>query len=192
MTSDRFSFRVLAPAPRGNGRPGHAEILPCLLIGEYPTPEDAEWLRVELGVGAVVCLQDEADMAGKMLSPNALRAAYAAQGIEFQHFPVADGDGDRLAAALEGVVAAIHSFVRAGVRVYVHCNAGMNRAPTVAIAYLHVHQGMALPAACGLVKQRRLCLPYMSVLERVYGEQESRDPGPPAVAPPAGASQGRR
>ena len=55
-----------------------------------------------------------------------------------------------------------------GDRVYLHCNAGMNRAPTVAIAYLHVHHAMSLGAARDSVKQRRHCVPYMRVLEARY------------------------
>ena len=54
---------------------------------------------------------------------------------------------------------------RGGERVYLHCNAGMNRAPTIAIAYLHVHHAMPLLEARDFVKTRRACLPYMTVLE---------------------------
>jgi len=44
----------------------------------------------------------------------------------------------------------------------------MNRAPTVAIAYLHTIRGFALRAARDLVKQRRACVPYMQMLEAHY------------------------
>ena len=44
----------------------------------------------------------------------------------------------------------------------------MNRAPTIAIAYLHVHRGLGLHAARDFLKQRRHCVPYMTVLEARY------------------------
>lgn len=166
--SDRFTFRALAPAARPTGRPDVSEIRPYLLIGEYPTPEDADWLKSSLGVGAVVCLQDDADLQGKFLRLAELRAAYAAGGIEFHRVPIADGDGVGLAAAIDGIVQLLHDLIRDGNRVYVHCNAGMNRAPSVAIAYLHVHEGLSLDAARDVVKERRLCVPYMTVLASHY------------------------
>jgi protein-tyrosine phosphatase len=166
--SDRYTFRPLGPAARPNGRPDHAEILPFLLIGEYPIPDDAAWLKADLGVGAVICLQDDGDLASKQLRLSELRSGYAAHDIDFRYTPVTDGDTDGLAAALEHIVALLRELIHAGKRVYVHCSAGMNRAPTVAIAYLHVHEGMSLDQAFDFVKRRRLCVPYMSALKAAY------------------------
>jgi protein-tyrosine phosphatase len=170
--ADRFSFQPLAPAARPDGRPGVTEILPNLLIGEYPTPEDIDWLKTTMGITAVVCLQDDADLAGKQLTPARLHDAYVHQGLAFRRMPVADGNATALAAELQRIVRIIHEYILTGDRVYVHCNAGMNRAPTVAIAYLHVHEEMSLSDARDYVKERRLCLPYMSVLKQVYGSDE--------------------
>lgn len=170
--SDRYTFRTLAPAARPGGRPDYSEILPQLLIGEYPTPEDAAWLKSDLGVGTVLCLQDEADLAGKFLRLSELRASYAAQQLDFRHVPVTDGDAVALAAALVDIVALVREAIDAGKRIYVHCNAGMNRAPTVAIAYLHVHEDMPLTQAHDFVKERRLCIPYMSALKAAYLDGE--------------------
>src|SRR5919198_541847 len=107
---------LMGPPPRPGGRPGVSVIRPGLLVGEYPLPEDAAWLRDEHGVTTVVSLQDDA-----------------------------------------------------GERVSLHCNAGLNRAPTAAIAYLHVREGLSLEAARDEVKQRRHCVPYMRVLEVYFG-----------------------
>ena len=38
---------LMGPPPRPGGRPGVSAIRPGLLVGEYPLPEDAAWLRAE-------------------------------------------------------------------------------------------------------------------------------------------------
>lgn len=160
-----FGFGLLGPPPRPGGRPGLSEIGPALLVGEYPTPDDAGWLRDAHRVSAVVSLQEDADLAAKGLSAAALEQAFQAHGLGFHRIPVPDGDNQALAARLGGIVALLARLLAAGERVYLHCNAGFNRAPTVAIAYLHVHEGLSLGAARDLVKARRPCVPYMDVLE---------------------------
>ena len=85
-----------------------------------------------------------------------------------------DGDGDALRGRLDEAVALLHHALGDGTRVYLHCNAGQNRAPTVAIAYLHVHHGYELDAARDLVKSRRPCVPYMRVLTAHYDPARRR------------------
>lgn len=157
-------YRSLGPARRPSGRPDYSQIVPGLYVGEYPTPDDALWLRQDLEVTTVVNLQDEMDLAAKFLRLTALREAYERAGIIFHHVPVPDGDAARLIAELSRVSLLIAQGI-AGGQVYLHCNAGMNRAPTVAIAYLHAHREMNLREAASLVKERRSCLPYVKALE---------------------------
>ena len=156
------------PPPRPGSRPNLSVVLPELLVGEYPTPADAEWLRREHGVGVVVNLQDDPDLASKGLRLAELERAYGEHGVELRRFKIADGDSAALLARIDEAVTAVDTSIRDGRRVYLHCNAGMNRAPTVAIAYLHVHRAMSLGAARDFLKARRHCVPYMSVLEARY------------------------
>lgn len=167
--ADHCSTRVAGPGQRPAGRPQVSAVLPNLLIGEHPTPGDAAWLRRAHGVTSVVCLQDEFDLASRAIDLPTLRQAYDACAIRFHHTPLPDGDLAGIAARLDAIVALIGDLIRAGHRVYLHCTAGMNRAPTVAIAYLHAHGGLCLGAARDLVKQRRACVPYMQLLEAHYG-----------------------
>ena len=160
---------VGSPAVRPAGHPEFAEILPNLLVGEYPTPDDAEWLRSVQCVTAVLSLQDDADLASKGLALVEIETAYKAHTLRFHRMPVPDCDNDFLQARLDALVAQLRQLHDEGERVYLHCNAGMNRAPTVAIAYLHVHHAMELVVARDFVKQRRHCVPYMRVLEARYG-----------------------
>lgn len=166
--SGPVSIGLLGPPWRPGGRPGVSVIQPGLLVGEYPTPRDAEWLRDEHGVGTVLSLQDDADLASKGLVLADLEGAYAAARVIFHRIPVPDGDERNLAGRLGEIVALLARLRDGDAGVYVHCNAGLNRAPTVVIAYLHMHGGLTLPAARNLVKARRHCLPYMRVLEAYF------------------------
>lgn len=153
----------------GATRPDLSEIEANLFVGEYPQPADVAWLREHLRVSAVVSLQDDADLAKKNVCIEVLEAAYALHGLSFHRVPVPDGDTRTLAAHLDALVARLDDLLGAGERVYLHCNAGMNRAPTVAIAYLHARRGLPLAEARDFVKRRRPCVPYMSVLHAHYG-----------------------
>jgi protein-tyrosine phosphatase len=153
------SYPALRP-----GRPGLSTILPALLVGEYPNPGDVAWLRETHGVTAVVNLQDDADLASKNLRLAAIETACRQAGVGFHRVPVTDGDVEMLVARLPGLVALVGGLVDAGHRVYLHCNAGFNRAPTVAIAYLHLRLGLPLEAAHTTVTRSRPCAPYVRAL----------------------------
>ena len=157
-----------SPSGRYNRRPDLSLIVPGLLVGEYPTPEDIEWLRCTHDITAVVSLQDDADIASKGLRVDQLVTAYKRHGVQFHRLPVTDCDIEMLAMRLDAIVALLDELMSGGDRVYLHCNAGMNRAPTAAIAYLHRHHNLSLSAARDLVKERRHCVPYMGVLEARY------------------------
>lgn len=155
------------PTLRGGTRPRLSEILPELMVGEYPLPSDAAWLKVEHGVTAVLSLQDDADLSSKGLRHVDLKDAFAEHGLPFQRIPITDNDAAMLSCRLDEIVQQIHDLAQSG-RVYLHCNAGMNRAPTAAIAYVHVWHHLPLAKAYDFVRQRRFCVPYKSVLEARY------------------------
>jgi protein-tyrosine phosphatase len=148
--------------------PSVTEILPELLIGEYPRPEDAAWLSQVHGVTAVLNLQDDDDLKIKGLDPGALAACYARAGIALARVPVPDSSAEHLARALKRAVAELDGLIAAGRRVYLHCNAGINRAPTVAIAFIHLHRAMGLDEAIAHVRKRRICAPYTVMLREFF------------------------
>ena len=67
-------------------------------------------------------------------------------------------------------VAFIEEVVAAGGKVYVHCAAGMGRAPTLAAAYL-IRQGLEVAAALALIRRARpfieLTPPQLEQLRRL-------------------------
>jgi protein-tyrosine phosphatase len=159
----------MGPNPRPSPRPGFAALRAHLLVGEYPTAADAGWLAEEHGVTSVVSLQDDADLASKGLELAALERAYREAGLSFQRFPVPDGDEGHLVARLAAVVGHITRVVDAGGRVYLHCNAGYNRAPTVAIAFLTAHEGLSPESARAAMRACRACVPYMRAVQVFAG-----------------------
>lgn len=155
------------------GRPGCSEILPWLVVGEYPNYDDLDWLRDDHRITAVLSLQCDADLASKRLRPDAIAAACAAARLAFARVACPDGDLELLTARLPELVERLRVLRAGGDRVYLHCNAGMNRAPTVAIAAVHVLGGLPLDDAIAFVKARRLAVPYLRALEACYGRAPS-------------------
>jgi protein-tyrosine phosphatase len=169
--SDFYAFTRHQRVSRDH-RPEVSEILPALFVGEYPRVEDVAWLKQEFGISAVLSLQDVEDLTAHGLSLPALIAEYRRHQIEFRRAPVADFDCQSLAVALPATLDELHALTQSGHRAFLHCNAGCNRAPTMAIAYLHVHHAMALDEARDFVKARRPCGPYMEVLYHHFGRPD--------------------
>jgi protein-tyrosine phosphatase len=159
---------------RGERRPSVTELLPELLIGEYPQPADIGWLKESFGVSAVHSLQDERDLVVNGLSLAELRQGYREYGIRFVHTPIADGSSEDVALHLDEALAALGRLASAKERVYLHCNAGVNRAPTVAIAFIRQHLKLSLEEATSFVKERRNCGPFVSVLEEFFRSGRGR------------------
>ena len=157
------------------GRPPDASrILPNLFVGEYPRVADVDWLRAELGVTAVLSLQHESDLWDKGIALDELECAYRACAIEFRRVPVEDYSEAGLESALPRAIATLGELMTAGHVVLLHCNAGYNRAPTVAIAYLCAARAMTLDDAIAAVKRRRACVPYVTLLRKRFAPPPAR------------------
>src|SRR6185295_3790347 len=144
MTDGPGWYGLMGPPPRPGGRPGFSIIRPALLVGEYPTPADAAWLRAEQGVTAVLCLQDDADLASKNVRLAVLENAYRTAGVGFHRIPVPDGHDLDLGARLGEISDLPPRLVAAGERVSPHCTAGFNGPPPAAIASLPAGEGLTL------------------------------------------------
>lgn len=157
-----------------DGLPSVTELSPELLIGEYIRPEDVEWLKQTHGVTAVFNLQDDEDLKVKGLDLAALEAAYGRHAMVAVRVPVPDASDEQLALRLESALSQLRRLIDSGRRVYLHCNAGVNRAPTVAIAFIHAHRMMPLGEAVAYVKSRRVCAPFDRMLEEFFAARAAR------------------
>jgi protein-tyrosine phosphatase len=163
-----------ARSSRHAGRPAVSEILRELLIGEYPREDDIGWLRDVHSVTAVHNLQDDHDLAAHGLDMGSLERRYRDAGIVLVRTPIPDGSADAMREHLGRALNALHELLAGGRRVFLHCNGGVNRAPTLAIAYLRAHRGMSLNEAMEHVKRRRACGPFMGVLEDYFGDRDHK------------------
>jgi protein-tyrosine phosphatase len=157
---------------RGAGRPRVTEIGKHLLIGEYPRYDDIAWLKKHHRVTAVHSLQDNEDLKLNGLKLAALEQAYRRSHLRFVRTPIPDAGADAMALHLQAALEALRDLTEAGERVFMHCNAGMNRAPTLAIAFLRAFRAMSLDEALAHVKQRHFCGPYMTILEDYFGPRD--------------------
>jgi protein-tyrosine phosphatase len=137
-----------------------------LWVGGFVRPKDVRLLR-QMGVTTVVSLQSGDDFEMYNIDVKKLLKAYNEAGIELRCVAIPDRDEEAMAADLEQSVAEVEAALAPNwAKVYLHCTAGINRAPTVAAAYLVRARGLSAQEAYDFVVARRHCSPYLAVLER--------------------------
>lgn len=142
-----------------------ALIWPHLYFGSCPTgPEDIIRLQSEYGITAVLNLQSDADRCLYGLDWNRLAACYCRLGIELRLFPIQDKSEADLTRKLGPCIIAIDDLLEEGHTVFVHCNIGNGRSPTVVTAWLYSTIGTDLAAAARHVQNCRPCEPNLNVI----------------------------
>lgn len=132
------------------------EIQPGLWLGPCPrSPEFIRALREDYGIDGLVSVQTDHDLQAMGLSWAVLWRVLMARDVAATRVPVVDFDDDSLRNGLTDAVQAVQSMRAAGRTTYVHCSIGVNRSPTVVIAWLVKHGGLSLEQAWQLVKERR-------------------------------------
>jgi protein-tyrosine phosphatase len=154
------------------------QILPQLFVGSRPRiVEDIDELVRDTGITAVLNLQTDEDMVWYDTDWEKLEAHYRKTEIEIIRFPIRDFDPDDLREQLPQCVRALEKLFAAGHTVYLHCTAGVNRSPTVAIAYIHWCRGWNLEKAAAYVKQRRTCSPEVDAIRLAKWDEEESSSG---------------
>ncbi|EXB58482.1 hypothetical protein L484_005216 [Morus notabilis] len=115
-------------------------IRPDLIVGScLQTPDDVDKLR-GIGVKTIFCLQQDSDLE--------------------------DFDSHDLRIRLPAVVSKLHKAInRIGGVSYIHCTAGLGRAPAVALAYMLWVQGYKLSEALKLLLSKRSCSPKVDAIK---------------------------
>lgn len=113
------------------------EVRDDLLIGACPiTPDDLSRIKHETGVTAVLSLQTDECRAAFDISIELLRAHAQEIGLTMANAPMRDFDPPDQRRNLPNAVRQLTNLLGDGHRVYLHCTAGVNRAPLTALGYL--------------------------------------------------------
>jgi protein-tyrosine phosphatase len=151
-------------------------IQPWLLVGAFlESADEVKMLQRREGVTAVLNLQTDEDFEEVRFYDEHPEVLYTDTGVKVCRVPVRDFDESQLCQKLPECVAALRRLLDKGHTVYLHCTAGVNRSPTVAIAYLHWCLGWELDTAVAYVEKRRKCSPKVDAILQAKWPP----PGPP-------------
>jgi protein-tyrosine phosphatase len=142
----------------------YSRILKNLLVGSCPVfHKDILKLKKE-GVSAVLNLQTDSDFASWGINWEGLKRGYDQSHIFAVRYPIRDFDMVHLRERLEGGVDILNEMLKDHT-VYLHCSAGINRSPTVAIAFIMRNMDMDMENAVNHFSDRHYCEPYVEALK---------------------------
>lgn len=142
-------------------------IRPDLIVGScLQTPDDVDKLR-KIGVKTIYCLQQDSDLEYFGMDITAIQE-YAKQYDDIWHYraEIRDFDPFDLRLRLPAVVSKLYKAInRNGGVTYVHCTAGLGRAPAVVLSYMYWVQGYKLSEANKLLQSKRACFPKLESIK---------------------------
>uniref|UniRef100_A0A0V0HYH9 Dual specificity protein phosphatase 4 n=1 Tax=Solanum chacoense TaxID=4108 RepID=A0A0V0HYH9_SOLCH len=142
-------------------------IRPDLIVGScLQTPEDVDKLR-SIGVKTIFCLQQNPDLEYFGVDIDAIRE-YANKCGDIEHLraEIRDFDAFDLRLRLPAVICKLNNAInRNGGVTYIHCTAGLGRAPAVALTYMFWVQCYKLTDAFSLLMSKRPCFPKLDAIK---------------------------
>ncbi|KAM3309109.1 phosphoglucan phosphatase LSF2, chloroplastic [Capsicum chacoense] len=132
-----------------------------LIVGSQPQKiEDIDHLKEEENVAFILNLQQDKDIEFWGIDLQSIVRRCSELGIHHMRRPARDFDPDSLRGVLPKAVSSVEWAISEGKgRVYVHCTAGLGRAPAVSIAYMFWFCGMDLNTAYDALTSKRPCGP---------------------------------
>lgn len=149
---------------------------PNMFIGPYPQTVDDIDTLAKAGVTAIFNTQTDEDFVHRGIQWDLLMARYRSHDIKVVRYPIRDFDRISLRKRLVGASAELDELIRAGKDVYIHCTAGMGRAPACAVAYLCLVRQMPLDDAVTHVKKHRIvAVPNVPVLQDMLEAEQGQE-----------------
>ena len=153
-----------------------SRINPQLYIGTYPqNPVDLDRLKSGPKITAVLNLQTDDDFIALGIDWQKIEKGYLERDMLCQRWPITDFSPANLEQKLEVAATLLDRLISVGHRVYVHCTAGVGRAPAAVIGYLVWHQNMGLDEAYCFVREQRACDPYIDAIRSVHRNRNPQE-----------------
>ncbi|XP_077236935.1 dual specificity protein phosphatase (DsPTP1) family protein [Tasmannia lanceolata] len=149
-----------------------------LIVGSQPQkPEDIDHLKQEENVAYILNLQQDKDIEYWGIDLQSIINKCKELGIRHMRRPARDFDPNSLRKELPKAVSSLEWAISEGKgRVYVHCTAGLGRAPAVAIAYMFWFCGMDLKTAYNTLTSKRPCGPNKRAIRGATYDLAKNDP----------------
>ena len=148
------------------------DVPPCLAIGPYPQSKDDVMLMKANGVTGVLNVQTDFDHERRMIDWGHMVEHYKQAELQVTRVPIEDFNGDDLVRLVKEGARAVDKMYRDAEargqqpKIYIHCTAGMGRAPAVACVYLVWKHGFSLHDALKHCKAHRaVCAPNWHAME---------------------------
>mmetsp|Transcript_30164 Transcript_30164/g.86382 ORF Transcript_30164/g.86382 Transcript_30164/m.86382 type:complete len:312 (-) Transcript_30164:108-1043(-) len=144
----------------------YSQPLHRIILGScLQTAADVDTLKKE-GVGIIFCLQEDKDLAHFNIDIASIQQRAAEVGISHVRSPIRDFDPLSLRRHLPAAVTclAAEMAARPDQLVYIHCTAGLGRAPGTALAYLFWVQGLCLDKVYQDLFKLRRCHPQIGMI----------------------------
>ncbi len=143
-----------------------------VFIGPYPQLEEDVNAMAEAGVTGVFNVQTEIDFAHRGTNWPRMLQYYEENRIIAVHYPIHDFNEEDLKSKLYKGATILNDMINnKGLKVYVHCTAGMGRAPAIVLVYLCLYQGMEPDESDLFVKSfRSVSVPNMRAVKEVVNK----------------------
>lgn len=148
-----------------------------LWVGSYPTgPQDFNALKEE-GIAAVLSLQTEGDIHASGLLPKTVWRMAMSSGLDYERFEIRDFVEDAVRRAIVPAMGRLHALFELlddDESVFVHCTAGINRSPSVALGYAILRDGRSAEEVLAAARNARpIIRPYEGVLHALEKDRDA-------------------
>lgn len=146
-----------------------------IFVGSAPQSSvDVARLK-QAGITAVISLQSDEDFRTHGIDWKKIQNAYQYSDILIERFPIRDFDEIDMGEKLAPSVVCLDKLLKVGHRLYVHCNAGVCRAPAAVLGYLCHFRGMDVDQGLNYIRKNRpQANPYLGAVKKALMELEQR------------------
>jgi atypical dual specificity phosphatase len=151
-------------------------ITPELIVGTCPRePADLNEIMVSTGVTAVMSLQHDECLAHYGIDFGRMSREGEAMGLTMERLPIRDFDPVETRRLLPDAVRKLAALQAGGHRTYVHCTAGISRAPLTVFGYLALVAGVDEDRAQKMIMDGRPgAVPYWEAYDGARQDLKAR------------------